>query len=124
MEYRKTLEIVEFNGYLIIKLLDNGPKIKIVGNGTMISNFNNLDVSISLEAILILQKNLLIDINKPDPALEIISKDKIWWSALNKGIIIQPNELIHIHCIPFYTVCENIVDDKLKNILNKFKHIS
>ena len=125
MEYKKTLEIVEFNGYLIIKLLDdNGPKIKLVGTGTMISNFNHWDIAISKEALAILEKNLLQNINKPDPAMEIIAQDKIWWSAIKKGIIIQPNELIHIHCIPFHSICENSVDDKLKNILKNLKQIS
>jgi len=109
------IEIREYNNYLIITLIDNKtPKLQYVGAGLMLQKFNDNDVKISPQALNLLIKNLG---NKHiDPALEIISRDKIWWASKN-GIIIPPNELINVFVIPYHTVCDNDIDEKIKKIL-------
>lgn len=109
------IEIREYNDYLIITLIDDQtPKLKYTGSGLMIQNFNQNDIKISPQALNILIKNL--GNTHQDPALEIISKDKIWWAG-KKGIIIPPNELINVFVIPYNTMCDNDIDEKIKKVL-------
>lgn len=120
MEYKHTLEIKEYNGWLILTLLNKGPKIKSVGTGLLFSDFNKLDLLISLEALNIIKDNLAKNFDKKDPVLEIIGIDRIWWAS-NKGIIIPPNEIYHIYTIPMHTIVDNIVDNNIKKIIQSQK---
>lgn len=112
-----TLEIKSYNDWLILKLIPT-PKIKYIGIGTMLSDFNKFDVLISDEALKILKNNLNKDLDKTDPALEILSEEKIWWASTS-GILIKPNELIHIYTIPYHTYVNNDVDEELKKIIKQ-----
>ena len=109
------IEIREYNNYLIITLIDDKtPKLQYVGSGLMLNSFNQNDIKISPQALNILIKNLG---NKyPDPALEIISKDKMWWAS-KKSIIIPPDELINVFVIPYHITCDNDIDEKIKKVL-------
>jgi len=117
--YKHTIEIKEFNNWLIIKVLDYGPKIKYIGTGLLFSDFNKNDLLISQEALNILSNNLG-KINNEIPVLEIINFDKIFWQS-DKGIIIPPNEIIHVYTIPYFTLCNNNIDDKIIEIINNKK---
>lgn len=109
------IEIKEYNNYLIVTLIDKKtPKMKFVGAGVMLTNFNGNDIKISPQALNILIKN--IGNTYADPAFEIISKDKLWWAGKN-GIIIPPDELINVFILPHHTVCDNEIDEKLKKVL-------
>lgn len=109
------IEIREYNNYLIITVIDpKTPKLQYLGSGLLLSGFNEKDVKISPQALNILIRNLKN--THTDPALEIISKDKIWWAS-KRGIIIPPDELINVFIIPYHTVCDNIVDETLKSKL-------
>lgn len=113
-----TAEILEYNNWLIIKLI-NSPKLKIVGVGTLLSNINSKDLKISISALNILKANLNVNLNKENPALEILSETSIWWASINNGIIIPPNELLHVYTIPTHSICENKIDDDIKMFINK-----
>lgn len=118
MSYKGTLKITIHNKHLIITPLDEGPKMKKFGNGTMVSNFGAMDLMISKEALSVLESKLLSDdIAKQDPALEIITKDKIWFSG-KTALIIPEDETIHVFTIPYHTLCENEVDEKIKEFLD------
>ncbi len=121
MKYQHTLEIKSYNDWLILTLVNNGPKVKQIGIGTMVSGFNENDILISPEALLLLKKN--IGNTHKDPAFEIISKDNIWWASY-RGIIIPPNELLNVFFIPHHKTCDNTLDEeilkKLKNNTNIF----
>ena len=112
-----TAEIKEYNGWLIIKLI-NSPKLKVVGLGTLLSNINSNDIHISGNALKILKHNFMQNMDQQNPALEILSETSIWWASVNNGIIIPPGELIHIYKIPVHTECDNVIDDEIKNIIN------
>lgn len=115
-----TVEIKEYNKWLIVTVLDYGPKIKTLGIGTLFSDFNKNDLHISLNALNIIKDNLNQNIDKKDPVLEIISFNRIWWES-DKGIIIPPNEIFHIYTIPLHTICNNDIDEKIKNIIDNKK---
>lgn len=106
-----SIEIKEYNGWLLISIIHLSPKIKFVGIGTMLSDFNINDLLISKEALSILSKN--IGNSHVEPALEIIRKDCIWWAS-KKGILIPPNELLNVYNIPHHTICDNIIDIEIK----------
>jgi len=117
--YNKLLKIIEYKGYLIISYLDiNSPKISLVGTGTLISGFNSNDILISNEALKLLKNNLKINKLINDPVLEIISKDRLWVNMIG-NIIIPPNEIINTYTIPYHTICENTIDEKIKIELDK-----
>lgn len=110
-----TLEIKSYEGWLIIKVI-NTPKLKNIGLGSMLSDFNKFDVKISDDALSIIKSKLNTDMDLNNPALEILSETKIWWASSN-GLLIPPNELIHIYNIPIHTYCSNDIDEELKNII-------
>ena len=116
MTYQHSLEIKSHNDWLILTLVHKGPKVKQIGIGTMVSGFNENDILISPEALLLLKQNIG-NIHK-DPAFEIISNDSIWWASY-MGIIIPPNELLNVFSIPYHKLCDNSLDDE---ILNKIKN--
>jgi hypothetical protein len=118
MEYQGTLRITTYKKYIILTLLDRGPKVKPVGSGTLLSDFNESDVLISAEALDVLKDNVMRNLQEPEPTLEIIAKDKLWWVG-QTGLIIPPGEIIHIHVMPYHTICENLVDSKLKEFIDK-----
>ncbi len=115
-----TLEILEYNNWIIIKLNKYTPKLRNIGEGLILSDFNKFDVKISPEALSILNKNINKNIDKENPVLEIISNDRIAWLS-KTGIIIPPNEIFHIFDIPYHTECENIVDEEVKKTINNQK---
>lgn len=117
MEYKGTLKITAHKGYLILTLMNKGPKVKAFGVGTMLSNFNDADVYISEEALVILKNNVMQNMQLKDPVLEIIAKDRLWWSSTT-GIIIPPGELLHLYVLPHHTMCANEVDHKLKELID------
>lgn len=115
-----SLEIKTYEGYLILKV-NKTPKIKFIGLGSLLADFNRFDVKISDEALNILKdslNNLNINLQKENPSLEILSETRIWWPS-NQGIIIPPNELMHIYAIPVHTTISNDIDEQLKNIIKK-----
>jgi hypothetical protein len=118
MEYKGTLRITTYKGYLILTLMDRGPKTKHVGIGTMLSDFNQRDVLISKKALEIIESNMSVNLDRPEPVLEVIAADRMWWSSTN-GIIIPPNEIYHVYAIPHHTLCDNVIDFKLKDVLDK-----
>lgn len=112
------LKITEYKGYLIIALLDReSPKVTLVGTGTLVSGFNHNDVLMSSEALILLSKNAKMIKLDNMPALEIISKDRLWWSTVG-SIIIPPDEIINAYSMPYHTKCENEIDSKLKEQLD------
>ena len=111
-----TLQITTYNKWLILKV-NKTPKLRYIGNGSILSDFNSNDIQISKEALEILNKNLLLNIDQKNPAFEILTKNRIWWPS-QSGIIIPPNELIHVFAIPYHTICENVVDEELKKMIN------
>jgi len=122
MTYKHTVEIKEYNKWLIITILNYNIKIKNVGVGLLFSDFNRNDLHISSEALSVLKDNLNVNIQHKDPVLEIISMDRMWWAS-NQGIIIPPNEYFHIYTIPNHTLCKNDIDEKIKNIIDNKKII-
>lgn len=120
MTYQHTLEIKTYKKWLIITVLQTGPKLKTIGVGTLFSDFNKWDLQISEEALAIITDNLNCNFDKVEPVLEIISTDRIWWAS-NRGILIPPNEVYHVHTIPLHTTCNNTIDEKLINIIDTTK---
>jgi hypothetical protein len=118
MEYQQTVTIKEYKGWLVLTLLNNGPKIKGVGTGILFSNFNKWDLYISDKALSIITDNLNKNLDKKEPVLEIIAMDRLWWAS-KQGIIIPPNEIYHIYTIPLFTKCDNEVDEKIKITIDK-----
>jgi len=112
-----SVEIKAYKKWLIITVVKPGPKIKTIGTGLLFSDFNKLDLLISDEALAILKDNLNLNLSKPDPVLEIIGTNRIWWAS-NQNIIIPPNEYFHIYTIPRYTPGPNNIDDNIKNIID------
>lgn len=114
--FMHTLEIKEYNKFLIIKIVKKTPKLRIVGSGTALINFNKYDILISKEAADILKSHVAIFNNTNGPLLEIMSSSSLWFMG-HKGIIIPPNEIIHVYEMPEYTECDNDVDNLLKNTI-------
>lgn len=114
-----SVEIKAYKKWLIITVIKFGPKIKSVGTGLLFSDFNKLDLQISEDAMIILKDNLNLNLAKPDPVLEIMGTNRIWWAS-NQSIIIPPNEYFHIYTIPRHTVCpNNDIDEKIKKIIDE-----
>jgi hypothetical protein len=113
-----TIKILYYNGYLILSVIES-IKLSNKGIGTNLSNFNSKDVNISIDALDILKTYLDKPKYDKELALEIISKTNIWWANNNKqGIIIPLIEGgINVYTLPIYTICSNVIDDKLKEIL-------
>lgn len=111
------VEIKEYNKWLIVKVINKSIKIKHIGTGILFSDFTQFDLKISEEALGILKNNLKNNLLTNNPVLEIITKDKMWWSS-NTGIIIPPNEIFHIFELPYHTLCNNIIDNELKKIID------
>jgi hypothetical protein len=107
-----TVEIKEYNNWLIIKLI-NTPKLKSIGIGSMLTDFNKNDLKISDEALSIIKNKLNQNKEHQQPALEILSPTKIWWASTT-GILIPPNETIHIYDIPIHSYINNDINDELK----------
>lgn len=116
--FMHTLEIKEYNKFLIIKIVKITPKLRSVGAGTALINFNKNDIFISREAADILKSQVAVFNNEQSPVLEIMSSSSLWFMG-NKGIIIPPEEIVHIYDMPLYTECDNVVDDMLKNTIQK-----
>lgn len=116
--FMHSIEIKEYNKYLIIKLVKRTPKIRSVGTGTALVNFNKYDLCISKEAAAILQQNIATFNNTQNPVLEIMSSSSLWYMG-QQGLIIPPDEIFHIYEMPQYTECDNEVDEVLKNTINK-----
>ena len=113
-----SIEIRSYKGWLILKLVSTTPKLKIVGNGTSLINFNRNDVHISPQALSILNSNIGCNLKEPYPALEVLSENTLWWASIDNGIIIPNNTVMHIHVLPVHTQCDNNIDDKIKEIIN------
>ena len=114
------VEIKEYNKWLIIKVINKSIKLKHIGTGILFSGFNQFDLKISNEALVIIKDNIKKNLSVENPVLEIITKDKIWWAS-NTGIIIPPNEIFHIFEIPNHLICENNIDDELKKTIDNAK---
>ena len=117
---KHSVEIKAYNRWLIVTVIQNGLKLKSVGTGLLFSDFNRYDLHISDEAMAILKDNIMLNIDKKDPVLEIIAMDRIWWAS-QQGIIIPPNEHFHVYTIPHHTICKNDVDEKIKNVIDEKK---
>lgn len=115
--FMHSLEIKEYNKYLIIKLVNNTPKIHLVGAGTSLINFNKNDLRISKEAAALMQTKIAKFNNDIGPVFEIISSTNLWYFGY-KGLIIPNDEVVHIYEMPLYTECDNEIDEVLKNTLN------
>jgi hypothetical protein len=120
---KHTIEIKAYKKWLIITVLNYGIKLKSIGTGLLFADFNRHDLKISDEAVAILKDNLNTNFEKKDPVLEIISTDRMWWAS-KRGIIIPPNEIYHIHTIPLYTTCDNVVDEEIKKNIDNFQNKS
>lgn len=115
--FMHSLEIKEYKQYLIIKLVKRTPKINLVGAGTSLINFNKNDLHISKEAAELLKSKVAQFNNELGPVMEIMSSSNLWYTGY-KGLIIPPNEVVHIYEMPVYTECDNEIDEVLKNTLN------
>lgn len=116
--FMHTLEIKEYNRYLVIKVAKRTPKLRSVGTGTALINFNKYDIQISREAADILKSNIATFDNTDTPVLEIMSSSSLWYLG-TQGLIIPPGEIFHIYEMPEYTECDNEIDVVLKNTINK-----
>lgn len=117
--FMHTLEIKEYNKFLIIKLVNKTPKLRPVGAGMALINFNKNDLFISESAAELLRTHVNTNTNE-QPVLEIMSDTSLWYMG-NQGLIIPPNEVIHVYAMPQYLVCDNHIDEVLKNTLDKQK---
>jgi hypothetical protein len=121
--FMHTIEIKEYNKFLIIKLVKQTPKLRPVGAGMALINFNKNDLFISESAADILRTYTLLQnsTNTLDqPVLEIMSDSSLWYMG-TQGLIIPPGEIIHVYAMPHFTVCDNDIDEVLKNTLDKAK---
>jgi len=116
--FMHTLEIKEYNQFLIIKVVKRTPKLRSVGTGTALINFNKYDLHISKQAANILQSQVAVFDNSQNPVLEIMSSSSLWYMG-TQGLIIPPGEIFHIYEMPQYIECDNEVDEILKNTINK-----
>lgn len=91
--------------------------MKSVGTGTLLSGFNMNDVHISQPALDILKSYIGFKQDK-EPVVEILSPSSIWFASF-RGIIIPPNEILHVYELPYHTLIDNNVDEHLKKIIEK-----
>jgi hypothetical protein len=125
--YNALVKITTYKNYLIITLLDKAPKedgllnknpkIRNIGVGTQFVGFHKKDLLISNEALEIFKSKALED-KKEDPAMELINPYNLWWRG-EIGLILPINEIINVYAIPHHTICENYVDVKVKEIIEK-----
>lgn len=115
------IKITYHPGTLILTLMDpRSPKVKKVGTGLLLSQFNNRDVLISNEALTILMSSIPANKSKKDIGLEVISKSSIWWASQSGGIILPMMESeINIYDVPWHTITSNDIDEKLLKLLDK-----
>ncbi len=109
-----SVRIDTFNNYLILTVLDDGPKIKYIGNGTILNINNKNDLLISKEALELIKTCSI----KKNPSIEFIDLNKIYWFS-DKGIISLIDDVSVIE-LPLHTVVENEVTETLKE---KIKNI-
>lgn len=118
----QSVEIKMKDGWLVLKLVNHlSPKINVNGYGTSLINFNANDLLISNEALLYLKRQLNKRLNEQNPAIDFINVNNIWWGAMKSGIVLQPNELIHIREIPTHNICDNIIDDEVIKIIKNYE---
>lgn len=115
--YKATVKITAYKNYLILTLLNKGPKIRSIGVGTQFVGFHDKDLLISSEALNILREKALNE-KRDDPALEIISKFNIFWKS-DAGIIIPNDEAINVYALPNHTICDNDIDEKVKQAIDQ-----
>lgn len=108
-----TIKILHYNKHFIIKI-NHTPKLKVVGNGVMLRQFNNNDVLISFEALEQLKKHY--NNKKDNPVIEVVNNDTIWIASYN-NIIIPDTENINVFDIPYCTLIKNDIDQNIKNFL-------
>ncbi len=113
--YRPIIEIKEYKGYLILKLITKSHNLRTVGVGCMLSNIKTTDIGISEEAYKVLYTH--IGNTYANPALEVISPSKMWWASQD-GLIIDPSTQVNIFAIPNKTVCDNEIDEKIKTLID------
>jgi len=118
---QSVIKITYHPGTLILTLMDpKSPKVKKVGTGLLLSQFNNRDVLISNDALNVLLNSIPANKSKKDIGLEVISKSSIWWASSSGGIILpMMDSEINIYEIPWHTTTPNDVDEKLLKILDK-----
>ena len=109
-----SVRIDTFNNYLILTVLDDGPKIKYIGNGTILNINNKNDLLISKDALELIKTCSI----KENPSIEFIDLNKIYWFS-DKGIISLIDDVSVIE-LPLHTVVENEVTETLKE---KIKNI-
>jgi hypothetical protein len=109
-----SVRIDTFNNYLILTILDNGPKIKYIGNGTLLNINSKNDLLISKEALELIKTCSI----KENPSIEFIDLYKIYWFS-DKGIISLIDDVSVIE-LPLHTIVENNVTETLKE---KIKNI-
>ena len=117
--YNPLVKITTYKDYLVVTLLNKGVKIRHVGVGTQFVGFINKDLLLSNEALQIFKTKLNED-KKEDPAMELINPFNIWWRG-QMGLILPADEIINVYGLPNYTLCENEVDVKVKEIIDNKK---
>lgn len=110
------VKICLYNGHLILTVLDkNTPKIRTLGLGQSLTNFNEKDLLISEEALTEISKIAANNKKCDITGLEFITKNNIWWASNQDGIILKiSEECIRVYAIPKHTICKNEIDPKLK----------
>lgn len=121
--YKPSIRICVYKGWLVLTLLQNGPKLRKVAAGTIIQSFFAKDVEMSPEAGVFLSDKLL---NKKEEGagIEFMSKSSIFWAMSEKGIIIPPSEPINVYQLPLHTVCNNTIDPQLQTNIDKQQNLS
>lgn len=116
--YKPSVRICIYKDWLILTLLQVGPKIKSSPTGIVFSSFFAKDLEMSQDAADWL-KQKMIQPKHAEYGIEFMSKSSIFWAIKDRGIILPPTENVNVYQMPLYTLCNNDIDPYLQTEIDK-----